>query len=74
MVFAVWGHGFASKKIAEVAQWQSTAFVKRGLWVQLPSSAYRRKAGKKKDLLAFLFFRPFGLQIGGIYLTLDNPR
>ena len=25
---------------AEIAQWQSTAFVKRGLWVQLPFSAF----------------------------------
>jgi uncharacterized protein YbbC (DUF1343 family) len=26
---------------ADVAQWQSTAFVKRGLWVQIPPSAFR---------------------------------
>lgn len=31
-------------RLADLAQWQSTAFVKPGLWVQLPQSAFRSRS------------------------------
>ena len=59
--------------VASIAQWQSTALVKQGSWVQTPLGASFSRSHRDMQQL-FVFHQPIYLHLQGILCTIHMPK